>query len=234
MKIKKQQIVVGTPLPLPPLPEPSSNELLRVRLRRIMDDGTQTLGIMDILDMDEQTILYSLATVELPYKGNQPRISCIPADNYRVVSYATGKWGNCFWLIGNEGGDYINNQISGDQNTRGSILIHMAPKANSNLQGCIGPGLKFNAQTNQRGKQKGTGMFYLSPSKEQSKQAMNRLVSTLWKIGSFKMEILGTKSSSNEKAISLINNNVQNYFNKQVIRLAQEANLLPNPYVAPK
>ena len=234
MKIKQRQIIVGQSLPKPPPLLTPSNELLRIRLRRIMDDGTQTLGIMDVLGTDEQTVLYSLATVELPYRGNQPKISCIPADNYRVASYVTGRWGNRFRLIGNEMGDYIKNRISGDGFTRGSILIHAGSKVTNDLQGCIGPGLKFNAQTNQKGKQKGTGMNYLSPSKEQSKQAMNRLVSTLWKIGSFKMEILGTKSSSNEKAISLINNNVQNYFNKQVIRLAQEANLLPNPYVAPK
>ena len=67
MKIKKQQIVVGTKLPSPPPPLPPSKELLRIRLRRIMDDGTQTLGIMDVLNTDEQTVMYSLATVELPY-----------------------------------------------------------------------------------------------------------------------------------------------------------------------
>ena len=45
MKIKKQQIVVGTKLPSPPPSLPPSKELLRIRLRRIMDDGTQPLGI---------------------------------------------------------------------------------------------------------------------------------------------------------------------------------------------
>ena len=233
MKIKQRQIVVGTKLPGAPAPLPPSKELLRVRLRRIMDDGTQTLGIMDVLNTDEQTIMYSLSTVELPYKGNQPKISCIPADNYRVVSYVTGKWGNCFWLIANEGGDYMENRISGNGFTRGSILIHMAPKATNTLQGCIGPGLKFNDQTNQRGNQKGTGMYYLSPSKEQSKQAMNKLVNTLWNIGSFKMEIIGKVLDPNEK-IELGEYYIQNAFNREVVLQAQKANLLPNPYIAPK
>ena len=243
MKIKKQQIVVGTKLPSPPPPLPPSKELLRIRLRRIMDDGTQTLGIMDVLNADEQTVMYSLATVELPYKGNQPKISCIPVDTYRVCSYVTGKYGNCFYLKSNKGGDYIENRIAGNGFVRGAILIHMAPKATNTLQGCIGPGLKFNDQTNQRGNQKGTGMFYVSPSKEQSKQAMNRLVNTLFSIGSFKMEIVGkvfdpnertTKINALQSALSNEDDFVQNAFNERVKQKAQLANLLPNPYIAPK
>ena len=228
MKITPRQITVGQSLLNPPPPLTPSEELLRVRLSRILDDGTQTLGIMDVLGTNENQILFSLATVELPYKGNQPKVSCIPTDNYRVISYATGKWGNCFWLIGNEKGDYVKNRISGNGFTRGSILIHAGSKATSNLQGCIGPGLKFNAQTNQRGNQKGTGMYYLSPSKEQSKQAMNILVSTLWNIGSFKMEINDiniTKPLMLAKELSLY---------ERFERLALSKNLLPNPYIGPK
>tara|TARA_R110000751_G_scaffold114885_1_gene214241 strand:+ start:20 stop:616 length:597 start_codon:yes stop_codon:yes gene_type:complete len=197
-----------------------------------MDDGTQTLGIMDVLDVDEKSILYSLATVELPYKGNQPKVSCISTDNYRVVSYAAGKWGNCFWLIGNEKGDYIQNKISGNGYTRGSILIHMAPKATSNLQGCIGPGLKFNDQSNQMGMQKGTGQFYLSPAKEQSIQAMNKLLNTLWRVGSFKMEInnLGLPLDQDMDNITPL----PTWFDRNVQQAATAKNLLPNPYIAPK
>ena len=231
MKLTQRQIVVGTKLPNPPPPLTPSNELLRLRLRRIMDDGTQTLGILDVLNTN-QSVMYSLATVELPYKGNQPKISCIPVDTYRVVSYSTGKWGKCFWLIGNEKGDYIKNRISGNGFTRGSILIHPAPKATNTLQGCIGPGLKFNDQTNQRGNQKGTGMFYLSPSKEQSKQAVNRLVNTLWNVGSFKMEIIGKVYDPTDLETS--ENYVANKFNARVMLEAQKYNLLPNPYIAPK
>tara|TARA_R100000541_G_scaffold57824_1_gene68281 strand:- start:292 stop:975 length:684 start_codon:yes stop_codon:yes gene_type:complete len=227
MNITPRQITVGRNLPIPPPQLDPSKELLRVRLSRILDDGTQTLGIMDVLGTNENQILFSLATVELPYKGNQPKVSCIPTDNYRVVSYATGKWGNCFWLIGNEKGDYVKNQISGDGFTRGSILIHAGSKATSNLQGCIGPGLKFNAQTKQRGNQKGTGMYYLSPSKEQSKQAMNILVSTLWDVGSFKMEINDINIT---KPLTLKEFSLYERFE----RLALSKNLLPNPYIGPK
>ena len=227
------QATVGNNLPSAPPPLPASEELLRIRLRRIMDDRTQTLGIMDVLDRKKNT-LYSLATIELPWNNNQNGISCVPTGNYRVISYSSGKYGRCFWLIGNDNGGYQDNRITGNGYTRGSILMYATPKVTKNLQGCIGLGLKFNDQTSQSGTQKGTGQFYLSPSKEQSQQALNKLLNTLYTIGSFKMEVSGDKSVSNETNISLIGTEVQNSFNRKVRRTAEQANLLPNPYIPPK
>jgi|TARA_B110000902_G_C14290715_1_gene580780 hypothetical protein len=211
---------VGNDLPPPPGPLPPEEELLRLRVTRIMDDGEQTLGIMDILAEDEQTVLFSLATSELPYKGNQNNISCVPIDNYRVQSHTSGKHGECFWLIGNEGGGYAFNKIYGNGYTRGAILIHMSPKAPGWLHGCIGPGLKFNMQNDQKGRQKGTGQNYLNPAKAQSKAAMNKLMNVLYNVGSFKLEIVNQ--------ISPLPNN----FNSSVKNIASSKNLLPNPYVA--
>ena len=71
-------------------------------------------------------------------------------------------------------------------------------------------------------------MYYLSPSKEQSKQAMNRLVSTLWNIGSFKMEINDMNLS---KPLALAKDSS---LYKRFERLASSKNLLPNPYIGPK
>ena len=48
------------------------------------------------------------------------------------------------------------------------------------------------------------------------------------------MEISGDKSVSNETDISLIDTEVQNSFNRQVRRTAEQSNLLPNLYIAPK
>ena len=185
----------STPLELPPNPQPPGDELLRMRVTRIMDDGTQTLGIMDILEEDEQTVMFSLATSELPWLGNQNEISCIPTDNYLVKSHVSGKHGRCFWLVGNEKGDYDFNRLKGNGYTRAAVLIHMFPKAPGWALGCIGPGLTFNNKDNQKGRQKGTGQFYLDPSKAQSTQAMNKLLSTLYKTGSFKLEIKNVTSS---------------------------------------
>ena len=208
------------PLETPPNPQPPGEELLRMRITRIMDDGTQTLGIMDILAEDEQTVMFSLATSELPWLGNQNDISCIPTDNYLVQSQVSGEKGRCFWLVGNEKGGYDFNRLKGNGYTRFAVLIHMFPKAPGWAQGCIGPGLKFNAQSNQKGEQKGTGQHYLEPSQAQSTQAMNKLLSTLFSVGSFKLEI---KNQSTP---------LPNTFNAQVQSRAAGKNLLPNPYNA--
>ena len=226
----------GPSTPPPPGEQPPEDELLRIRITRIMDDGTQTLGIMDVLAEDEQTILYSLATSELPWKGNQNRLSCIPVDNYRVKSHSSGKYSRCFWMIGNEKGNYAYNKIYDNGYTRSACLIHMAPKAPGWLLGCIAPGLKFNTQNNQTGRQKGTGQFYLEPAKSQSQQAMNKLINTLYSIGSFKMEIVNAGGAENFNEPDGLGgewNDLPSLFSSNSVQNAASAkNLLPNPYNA--
>lgn len=173
----------STPPPPPEnLPE---DEVLRVKHYRIMDDGTQTLGYYEVLD-ENQNVQYRLTSVELPWKGNQNSISCVPPDEYRVKSHTSGKHGNCFWLVGNKAGNFAFNQVYGNGFIRSAILIHKAPKAPGWLLGCQGPGFKFNKQI---GKQTGTGTQYLSPSREESQQAVDKLVSSLFSVGSFRMTI---------------------------------------------
>lgn len=225
-------ILKGPSLPPPPPPLPLSKEVLRVNLCRIMDDRSQTLGVMDVLNKDGK-ILYSLATVELPWNNNQNVISCIPMGNYRVISYSSGKYGRCFWLIGNDNGGYQDNRITGNGYTRGSILMYATPKATKNLQGSIGLGLKFNTQTNQMGNQKGTGQFYLSPAKEQSQQALNKLLNTLYNVGSFRMEIKSAFPTVTDEDKNVYPSLPQ-FFSGVAQQYAQKKNLAPNPYIAPK
>ncbi len=225
-------ILKGPSLPPPPPPLPLSKEVLRVNLCRIMDDRSQTLGVMDVLNKDGK-ILYSLATVELPWNNNQNVISCIPMGNYRVISYSSGKYGRCFWLIGNDNGGYQDNRITGNGYTRGSILMYATPKATKNLQGSIGLGLKFNTQTNQMGNQKGTGQFYLSPAKEQSQQALNKLLNTLYNVGSFRMEIKSAFPTVTDEDKNVYPALPQ-FFSGVAQQYAQKKNLAPNPYIAPK
>ena len=228
----KNIIERGPGLPTPPPPLPLSKEVLRVNLCRIMDDRSQTLGVMDVLNKDGK-ILYSLATVELPWNDNQNVISCIPMGNYRVISYSSGKYGRCFWLIGNDNGGYQDNRITGNGYTRGSILMYATPKATKNLQGSIGLGLKFNTQTNQMGSQKGTGQFYLSPAKEQSQQALNKLLNTLYNVGSFRMEIKSAFPTVTDEDKNIYPQLPQ-FFSGVAQQYAQKKNLAPNPYIAPK
>lgn len=225
-------ILKGPSLPPPPPPLPLSREVLRVNLCRIMDDRSQTLGVMDVLNKDGK-ILYSLATVELPWNNNQNVISCIPMGNYRVISYNSGKYGRCFWLTGNDNGGYQDNRITGNGYTRGSILMYATPKATKNLQGSIGLGLKFNTQTNQMGSQKGTGQFYLSPAKEQSQQALNKLLNTLYNVGSFRMEIKSAFPTVTDEDKNIYPALPQ-FFSGVAQQYAQKKNLAPNPYIAPK
>ena len=211
-------------------PESDLPELLRMRVTRIMDDGEQTLGIMDIFAEDEQTILFSLATSELPWKGNLNNVSCIPTDTYKVKSHVSGKHGRCFWLVGNNGGGYKFNALYGNGYTRGAVLIHMAPKAPKWLHGCIAPGLKFNTQNNQRGRQKGTGQNYLEPSKAQSQQAMNKILDKLYSAGSFELLIVNQGGATNFDNPNPEWSELPKTFDTNVQNIGASKNLLPNPY----
>ncbi len=181
----------GGNLPRPPGEVPPEDEKRRMIVTRVMDDGTQTLGIMTIYDEDEKTVLYRLATSELPWKGNRNSISSIPVDQYRCKSHRSGKHGACYWVIGNAGGNYAFNKLYGNGYIRKSVLIHRSPKAPGWLEGCIGPGSKINTsrQPVQTGSQKGTGTKYKNPSLSESIQAMAKINGTLYSVGSFRMEV---------------------------------------------
>ena len=65
------------------------------------------------------------STIELPWKNNQPRISCIPEGTYRLVKRYSPhhKW------------HFELKDVPGRQ----LILVHPANDAMSELQGCIAP-----------------------------------------------------------------------------------------------
>jgi len=65
------------------------------------------------------------STIELPWKNNQPRISCIPEGSYRLVKRYSP---HHKWHL--ELKDVPGRQL---------ILIHPANDAISELQGCIAP-----------------------------------------------------------------------------------------------
>ena len=67
-----------------------------------MDDRDQTLGYLEVLSTDGQTVLFTLATSELPWKGNKSKVSCIPTGRYRVASHVSDHYGRVFFVIGQE------------------------------------------------------------------------------------------------------------------------------------
>jgi hypothetical protein len=65
------------------------------------------------------------ATIELPWKNNSARISCIPEGRYRLVKRYSPKFRN----------HYLVNDVP----YRQYILIHPANNAKTELKGCIAP-----------------------------------------------------------------------------------------------
>ncbi len=168
---------------------PEAQAKFRVRLTRILDDGTQTLGIIEVYNADASRILYSLASVELPWKENANGSSCIPTGEYLVNSRQTSKYGKHFWLVGSKLGNW--QRIPGtNKSDREWVLIHTAPKAPGWLAGCIGPGPQYDFnRKNKQGNPDGVGTNYLNPAKAESKSALDTLVSTLYNEKGFKMII---------------------------------------------
>jgi hypothetical protein len=79
---------------------------MEVFLKRESDDGTQTLGTLFINDLNGIT-LFSCKTLELPFKGNQKRISCIPKGKYNVKRRYSLKYGNHFHILNVPNRDFI-------------------------------------------------------------------------------------------------------------------------------
>lgn len=168
------------------LPENQAKQ--RVTLTRILDDGTQTLGILSVYSEDNK-LLYNLTTVELPYKNNENGVSCVPTGVYLINSRQNSKYGKHFWLVGSQTGNW--KRIPGtNPSDRTWVLIHTAPKAPGWLMGCIGPGPSFDFKVkNSKGNPNGIGSGYLEPSRAESKKALDKLVNTLFDAKGFKMEI---------------------------------------------
>lgn len=212
--VKKNKGGKDPKLPPPAKPQDLASEKTRVVLRRLADNGFATYGVMWVFDEDEETVLYTLATIELPWLNNRNGVSCIPPnDKYRVKAMVSSKYGGCFHVIGNQKNEYRYNQLRGGANdpyVRSAVLIHTAPKAVGWLMGCIGPAFQFNGKqvtgtsdkgfdsdgnkaafkfTGTKGDPKSTGTYYLDPAKGQSSAALAKMYGTLSPAGSYKMLI---------------------------------------------
>lgn len=87
--------------------------------------GTNTLGQLDIID-GNGSVIDTLFTLELPWKNNERRVSCIPIGNYKLKLHTSPKFGKCYWVK--------------DVPSRDAILIHPANYTRQ-LLGCIAVGL---------------------------------------------------------------------------------------------
>lgn len=77
----------------------------RMEITRLSDDGIQTLGELKVYE--DSVMIFSCKTLELAWKENQRRISCIPLGTYRVTKYNSPTKGRCFLLHEVPGRTYI-------------------------------------------------------------------------------------------------------------------------------
>ena len=93
--------------------------------------NTQTFGRLILLDGER--VRLQILTLELPWNGNQRRVSCIPEGKYEVHKIFSPKFGKCF-LVNNvpdrdgilfHAGNYIDLK-AGKVDSEGCILTGMA------------------------------------------------------------------------------------------------------------
>lgn len=102
----------------------------RIRVKRIWSNDTGTFGVMC------DTGGPFAVTVELPWRNNAVRVSCIPAGLYSIDRVKSPKFGNTFGISNVEG--------------RTHILLHRANTIDD-LLGCIGVAEAFNVVNGVRG-----------------------------------------------------------------------------------
>ncbi len=122
------------------------------KLERIIRSTVQTLGIMTLFDQHDFPF-FMVHTLELPWKDNKLRVSCIPCGTYLVKKRKSAKYGWHFHITDVEGRSYI--------------LIHNANYFHQ-LKGCIAVG---NSHTDIDG----DGLRDVTSSKSTMKQ-LNRLL----------------------------------------------------------
>lgn len=98
---------------------------MRVCLERSKGRIKQTLGTMYVYSA-EGDLLLVCNTLELPWRDNERRVSCIPAGTYPVKKHNSPKFGASMWVQNVPG--------------RSEILIHKGNFFKDTL-GCILPGM---------------------------------------------------------------------------------------------
>ena len=79
--------------------------MVKAILIRTSDNGKQTLGKLILFDLN--TVVFECATLELSYKENKRRISCIPQGTYKVVKRYSEKYKNHFHVLDVQNRDWI-------------------------------------------------------------------------------------------------------------------------------
>lgn len=98
---------------------------MRILLERTHYDDKQTLGRLHLLDYNNH-IIKTWDSLELPWKNNERKVSCIPEGIYKAIKHNSPKFKDCFWIQ--------------DVPNRSEVLIHKG-NYHSDILGCILIGL---------------------------------------------------------------------------------------------
>ena len=96
---------------------------IHITILRTKMTERQTLGTLFVWQGERK--LYECATLELPWVGNQRRVSCIPAGTYTCRKHRSPRFASCIWV----------QQVP----NRDGILIHVGNFVRQ-IEGCILPG----------------------------------------------------------------------------------------------
>lgn len=131
-----------------------------LRLVRVSEYDGATLGI---LLLDDKPLW---KTLELPWRDNQPMVSCIPDGVYTAIKYSSPKFGRVLHVL--------------DVPGRSGILFH-AGNTIADTHGCILPGLTFGVMEGQ-------------PCVWESKKAMERLLEAVRNFDEISLKVVSILS----------------------------------------
>ena len=94
----------------------------KATLRRTSDNGTQTTGELKVYEDDK--LVFTCMTLEMPWKDNNTNVSCIPKGSYDVKPYSSAKYPDTYEVLSVPNRSYIlihwGNYYT---NTEGCILV---------------------------------------------------------------------------------------------------------------
>lgn len=96
----------------------------RISIQRFQSNPRQTLGNLIVFNNDQPVLV--IKTLELPWKDNERKISCIPTGTYKAIEHISTKRGWTLWLQ--------------DVPGRTAILVHTG-NYTTDILGCILPGI---------------------------------------------------------------------------------------------
>lgn len=138
---------------------------MRLLLNRYDHDDKQTIGGLHLLDINDK-IIRRWDCLELPFKDNQRRVSCIPTGIYKARKHKSPKFGQTLWLQ--------------DVPNRSEILIHSG-NYHTQILGCILIGTDLSDINNDG---------YLDVTN--SKKAMRELLNELKQVDAVMIEIINS------------------------------------------